>query len=182
MPVVTMDDRAMGVGSFLASASEKNIEQRKIEEEKFELKNFPDQEKTELLNFYLHEGWPEKLATDMAKYASQNHGLILKEMMVKELKVFPQKLEPFKNGVAMFLAYLIGGFIPLFGYFIFSFNQAIWLSVIITLLGLFILGVAVAKISVGYWLKNGLKMLILGGLALLAGTLMSQLAKKILLK
>ncbi|MDP2587027.1 MAG: VIT1/CCC1 transporter family protein [Candidatus Komeilibacteria bacterium] len=176
--IIAVESISMGVGVFLADASAKDIDDRKIDEEKFEIDNFLDKERAELKGFYQHDGWPEKLAEQMSVAASQNKHLLLKEMLTRELKIFSQPTQSLKKGVVMFLAYIAGGLIPLLPYFFIPLPQATYLSVACTLAGLFILGAGVGKLSLSNWFKHALKMLILGGLALSAGLLMSQLSQK----
>ena len=76
----------------------------------------------------------------------------------------------------MFFAYIVGGIIPLFAYFAFPLNVANYISIIITLAGLFILGAGTTKYTKGNWLKMGSRVLLLGGVALLAGYAIGKLA------
>lgn len=164
--LVAVESLSMAVGSYLSSKSEREIDERKLEEEKIELHEYPHEEKTELIGMFMHDGWPKKLATEMAEVASQNKKLFLQEMAYRELKVFPETQEsPFKNGIAMGIAYIIGGFIPLVPYFFTPIFTAIPISIVITLIGLFVLGVATTKFSKRSWWRAGLEMLALAAAA-----------------
>lgn len=75
------------------------------------------------------------------------------------------------SGALMFVSYLIAGLIPLAPYLYYTNSVAISLSIALTLLALFVLGMVSAfffKISL---LRNGFEMLIMGGLAILVGIL-----------
>src|SRR3989338_1287112 len=168
--IISVESVSMAVGSYLSSKSEQSINQRKLEEEKIELKQYPKEERHELLGMYIDDGWPEELAKTMAQTASQNKELFLKEMAYRELKVFPEEPEsPLKNAVAMGIAYIIGGGVPLLPYILFSLPASIFLSISATLAGLFFVGAYTTRYSKRLWWKAGLEMLSLASLAALIG-------------
>jgi len=77
-----------------------------------------------------------------------------------------QESNSFLAAVIMFSSYFFCGLIPLFPYFITSINQAFWWSIVASLLSLFILGIISAEILKTKILRNSLRMLIIGGLAI----------------
>lgn len=168
--IIAVESISMGVGSYISSLSERDIDRRKISEEKEEIAKYPGQEKEELYGFYIKEGWPRDLARQMADTAAQNQNLMLQEMTMHELKVYaPASAHPLTNGLTMLLSYIVGGLVPLFAYFLLPIDLALKTSVPITLLGLFILGALTTRYSKGSWWRTGLRVLLLGGAALLAG-------------
>lgn len=173
--IIAVESISMAVGSYLSSKSERAIDERKLQEERMELKDYPEEEKKELIGMYVKDGWPHQLASEMAEVASQNKKLFLKEMAYRELKVFPEHMEsPIKNGIAMGIAYVIGGFIPLAPYIFLSIPQAIPMSIVVTLIGLFLLGVLTTKFSKRKWWSAGLEMLILAAAAGAVGYLVGK--------
>ena len=76
----------------------------------------------------------------------------------------------------MFVAYIIGGLIPLFAYFVLPISMAIKVSTVVTLIGLFALGAATTRYTKGSWLKMGSRVLVLGGIALTVGFFVGKLA------
>src|SRR3989344_561175 len=168
--IVAVESISMGIGSYLSNRSQEEVEERKIKEEKEELEKFPREEKEELLAIYLEEGWSEKLALEMSEEVSKNHNLMLKEMKIHELKIADgEDTVSVKGAISMFFAYILGGIIPLFAYFILPINNAIPFSITITLIGLFVLGMSTTKFTKQPLIKLGFKVLIMGGIALSAG-------------
>lgn len=74
--------------------------------------------------------------------------------------------KPLISGIIMFLSYFVSGFVPLFPYLLFSVNQAFVISVLFSLICLFILGLLGAKISRIDIIRRGLRMFIIGGVAI----------------
>jgi len=168
--IIAVESISMGIGSYLSNKSEEEMKVRKISEEKKEIEMSPEAEKKELLEMLKRDGWPEGLAKDMTEFAAKNEKIMLKEMMMRELGI-PKDEESIsiKGGIYMFLTYIIGGIIPLSAYLILPIENAIPVSIGITLTGLFLLGLSTTKFTKQPMLKSGLRILIMGGLALAAG-------------
>ncbi len=174
--IIAVESISMAVGSYLSNKSEKEIDERKMHEEREELKNFPHEEKKELEDMYVKDGWPKALAPQMAEAASQNHELFLQEMAYRELRIIPDDTSrPVHNGIAMGVSYIIGGSVALVPYFLLkTIAVATPVSVGFTLIALFILGAATTKYSRRAWWKAGLEMLLLASAAGLIGSLVGR--------
>ena len=85
------------------------------------------------------------------------------------------KAEEIKAAGIMFISYFIAGFIPLTPYLLFEVTTALPLSIILTLISLFGLGVTDAGLMKKKIINSGLKMLILGGLAIAVGVLVGNI-------
>lgn len=81
------------------------------------------------------------------------------------------------GGLVMFLAYVAAGAIPLAPYLFFSAGQALSISIILTLMALFGLGIWSAHIGHLNLVRSGLRMLIAGGLAVIVGVFIGGLVK-----
>ncbi|KKW42672.1 MAG: hypothetical protein UY92_C0004G0008 [Candidatus Magasanikbacteria bacterium GW2011_GWA2_56_11] len=168
--IIAVESISMAVGSYLSSKSEKAIDERKVEEEKEEIRKYPHEEKEEMAELFVKDGWPNDLAKTMAEHTAKDHGLMLKEMAYRELYVVPEAGEsPLKNAWVMGVSYVVGGFIPLLPYFFFGIFAAILLSIPVTLIALFALGSFTTKFSRRTWWKAGLEMLTLASAAALVG-------------
>jgi VIT1/CCC1 family predicted Fe2+/Mn2+ transporter len=178
--IIAVESVSMGIGSYLSSSSSGAINKRKLHEEQQEIKNYPDLEQKELEIFFQEDGWPEKLSTEMAEVAVKDHQLMLREMAYRELRVNPGEHHDFVfNGLYMFFAYIIGGFIPLAAYFLLPIPDAIYVSVGVTLLGLFLLGASTTIFTKQPWIKTGFHMLLLGGTAIVVGYLVGRFASSV---
>jgi len=181
--IIIVESISMGVGSYLSSKSVKEISERKLKEEKTELKEWPKSEKRELVEMYIIDGWPLNLAEEMALVASKNKSLFLQEMAYRELHIHPEKLEkPLQGGISMFFSYIIGGSIPILPYFFLPISSAIALSIGITLLGLFILGCITTKFTKRRWWKAGLEMFFIAGIAALVGYIVGAVANSFIMR
>ncbi len=178
--IISVESISMAVGSYLSSKSEREIEERKLHEERSEIKDFPREEEEELAEMYVHDGWPAELAEPMAKAAASNHSLLLQEMAYRELKIIPEKLEhPLSNALAMGVSYIIGSLLSLLPYlFINNVLLALPVAIVGTLVGLFIIGIVAARFARRSWWKGGLEMLVLASAAGFIGYIVGQAADK----
>lgn len=179
--IISVESISMGIGVYLSSISEYGVQKREVSEEKEEIEKYPYDEKKEMSSIFIRDGWPSDLAKDMSEVAHNDKELMLKEMSYRELNIFlGEKHYTIKKSFAMFVSYVIGGAIPLLAYFFFSISSAIYISVFVTLFGLFLLGSFTSKYTKQNWIKSGIKVLLLGGVALIAGTVIGKLSNMFL--
>lgn len=84
---------------------------------------------------------------------------------------------PLVGGVVMFMSYFISGFIPLLPYVFFRTGDAFLVSIFSALTALFLLGAISAKMFGIHFVRQGIKMLIMGGIAILVGVLAGKFAE-----
>jgi VIT1/CCC1 family predicted Fe2+/Mn2+ transporter len=107
-------------------------------------------------------------------------GSLLSEQSVEQ---YEEKREvslskPAFAAVVMFFSYVIAGFIPLAPYILKFGVNAVWWSIGLTLVSLFLLGVMNAHLfRVKAW-KDGLLTLVMGGIAIAVGIAVGQIADK----
>jgi VIT1/CCC1 family predicted Fe2+/Mn2+ transporter len=73
---------------------------------------------------------------------------------------------PVLGGIVMFLSYFVSGFIPLGPYLFTNPAAAVKLSIVLSLIALFVLGSIGAKLSNISLLKGGTRMAVIGGCAI----------------
>ena len=100
----------------------------------------------------------------------------LAEEYARKKNISPK--QPLFAGSIMFLSYFVSGFIPLFPYIFFSVAVALKLSVILSLGSLFLLGLISGKISNGNLVKDGLRALVVGGIAIGVGVFIGRLVNQ----
>lgn len=82
------------------------------------------------------------------------------------------------SGVIMFFSYFISGLIPIFPYIFWPVDVALKLSVSFSVISLFILGAIGAKMSGTSIFKDGFRMAVVGGIAIIVGMLAGNLLSK----
>lgn len=170
MAIIAIGAISMAIGTFTSIGTERKMQKRMIVEERIEVNQSPKEERKEIESLFIDGGWPKPMAKSMAECASENEELMLKEMAYRELLIIPETTShPIRNSIAMFFAWLIGGYVPLFPYFFLSVEKGINISIAITLLGLFLLGVTTSRYTKQNPLIAGLTIFFLAGAAIIAG-------------
>ncbi len=82
----------------------------------------------------------------------------------------PPLIVSIQVSAVMFISFIAVGFIPLFPYLIFR-THALVISVILSLITLFLIGITSGKFARRHIFRNGLEMLIVGGAAIGVGIL-----------
>lgn len=169
--IIAVESVSMAIGSYVSSDSEEKLSKRFLEEEREEIHACIECEAKEAEELFVRDGWPKTLAGEMAKAAEENPKLMLKEMAYRELGINPHEERggSVRNGITMFFAYIVGGAVPLTPYFFLPADVAMPVSMPVTLVGLFVLGIFVAKYTAQHWLRAGLKLLVFGAIALAVG-------------
>lgn len=102
---------------------------------------------------------------------SMGVGSVLSESAANEFVYKQSGPMSYFGGVIMFFSYFIAGFIPLTPYILLDVQTAFPVSILCSLIALFILGFFAARYyNAKIWL-NAFRMLVLGGMAIGAGTL-----------
>lgn len=103
---------------------------------------------------------------------SMGAGEYLSDDAVQELdKLKRQSENPLVSGLLMFSSYLLAGMVPLVPILMFDLPQALWVSIVLALLGLFLLGYMKGRVLKTRAFQGGLKMFIVGGLAAALGVI-----------
>ncbi len=154
---------SMATGAYLASQAERQVHLNEIAKEKAEIKKYPKEEKEELIVLYEEEGLSENDARKVVDILEKNPTSYLNTMIQKELGLEPNPVKtPMKDAILIGFSYLFSAFIPLFPYFFFIGTEAIILSILATLLALFMIGVAKGKVAALPYFKSGLQVLLVG--------------------
>jgi VIT1/CCC1 family predicted Fe2+/Mn2+ transporter len=88
-----------------------------------------------------------------------------------ELGADGSSLAPVTGGAVMFASFLFSSFIPLLPYVLTQSAYALWGSILLSLATLFAVGLVTARVSKVSLLRHAIKMVVLGGVAIIMGAL-----------
>lgn len=108
-------------------------------------------------------------------------GMFLSEKSAEEyvLKQNTSSHYSFVASVIMFFSYFIAGFIPLAPYVFADVASAFIVSIVLSLIALFVLGAASARLSQIRFLRESIRMLVIGGIAIGVGIAAGIITQKI---
>lgn len=164
------DGFSMATGAYLSSKSEQEYYHREVERETWEVIHFPEGEREELYQIYLHQGYPEEDARRLMEIKSRDPQRWVKAMMVEELGLLPDERNPLLNALATFVSFVTAGSVPLLVYLLglfFPIPAAVSFPISLALSGAALFGLGAAKVLVTERnaFRSGLEMLLVGGLA-----------------
>lgn len=164
------DGVSMATGAYLSTKSEREHFAQERKREVWEVENFPDGEKAELVEIYQQKGYTPEDAKQFVEILSRNKEHWVDTMMFDELGLTRDDRNPLYNGLATLAAFIIAGAIPLLVYLAGLFvtipdQTAFVASIILSGLALFGLGAAKVLITGGNALRSGAEMFFVGGLA-----------------
>jgi VIT1/CCC1 family predicted Fe2+/Mn2+ transporter len=179
------DGISMAIGDYLSTKSEHEYYDIERKRESWEVKNHPKGEENEMLEIYKKKGLNKKDSKTLISILKRNKRFWVDTMMHEELDLIKSEESPIKNGFVTFISFLMFGFIPLFLYVISALfkltisNPFTWTSILAGI-SMFSLGAIKTKLTGKKWLRSGLEMLIIGGLAATAAYFIGELLAKII--
>jgi len=139
--IIAVEALSMAAGSYLSNKSHRQMLEKRIEDERKEIEEKPEEEAEELRVMYRQRGFSEDETAILVKRITADKGLWLEEMMAKELRIGAGDLEePSSRAVVMGFAYIFGGAVPLLPYLLLPVRPALAVSVVATTLTLFVIG------------------------------------------
>jgi predicted membrane protein (TIGR00267 family) len=154
---------SMGSGAYLSRKSEKEIYLAEIERERKEIEQNPEEEREELSLFYQLKGFSQEEAEKLSTKLIEQPEHMLKVLASEELGLsettFPNPIrEAFSAGIST----AIGGMIPVIPFFFTSGMSAVIVSLVISTLAHFAIGVLKTIVTGRGWFKSGLEMTAVG--------------------
>ena len=158
---------AMGLGGYLAGKTEQDHYNSELKREYDEVDRVPEMEKQEVKDFFKEIGLSENIQHQAAEEIAKDKKQWVEFMMKYELGLDePDPKRATKSALNIGLSYIAGGIIPLSPYFfIDNSTQALKISVIATLICLFVFGYFKSKMTGVSPLTGALKVMLIGALA-----------------
>ena len=163
---------AMTAGSYLSSKAAKDVERSEVERELREIKEHPAEELAELVEIYRTQGMPAQQAKEAALKVAHNPKRMLEVMTRAELGLDAHsKGNPLADAGVMALSFMVGSIIPILPYALpfFVGPTSLAVSILITGIALFSIGVIKARAADTSPLRSGMEAFIIGAGAGLLG-------------
>ncbi|OGX28853.1 MAG: hypothetical protein A3B78_02725 [Omnitrophica WOR_2 bacterium RIFCSPHIGHO2_02_FULL_67_20] len=177
--IIVVESLSMAAGSYLSSKSQREYLERLLREEEEEIARDPEGERQEIVEMYRLRGYADEEIAIIARRLMSDPKLLLEDMAHKELGISPSTLEePLGNALVMGTAYVAGGLVPVLPYLTLPMATAMPVSIIGTLLALFLFGGLKGRLVKQSWWRSGLEMVGVAGVAALAGFFIGRLVDR----
>ncbi len=174
------DGISMAIGDYLSSKAENEYNAAERIREEWEVDNYPDGEKKELIELYVDKGMEQSDAEKVVEIISKDKKTWVDIMMVEELGIIEDEDSPIKNALVTFFSFAFFGFVPLVAYVVSRFagfleSRTFVAACILTAITLFVLGAQKVRITGKNWFISGMETLIIGGIAATAAYVVGML-------
>ena len=155
---------AMGLGGYLAGKTEQEHYQSELKREYEEIEDIPEAEKKEVREVFALYGLNESTQNTIADELAKDKDKWVDFMMKYELGLEKPNANRARNSAATIgISYIIGGLIPLSGYFFTSTPyQGLIVSAILTVICLFMFGYFKSKVTGQPLFRGALKVTLIG--------------------
>jgi VIT1/CCC1 family predicted Fe2+/Mn2+ transporter/rubrerythrin len=154
---------SMGSGAYLATKSEREVQEAELRREKRELEQSPDEEREELALFYQLKGVPQEEADVLAGRLMDRPEAALRALGIEELGLSEQTYpNPWTAAISATLSTAAGAFIPIVPFFFAAGYPAIFLSFGISTIAHFLIGASKTIVTgLSPW-RSGAEMTVVG--------------------
>lgn len=173
---------SMGSGAYLATKTEREMQEAEIRRERQEILDHPEEEEEELALFYQLKGVPEDEAQTLARRLISQPETALRTLGQEELGISEESYpNPWLAAISATFSTAAGAFIPIIPFFFIKGMTAIYLSFTISTLAHFLIGASKTVVTgLSPW-KSGAEMTVIGlgealityGLGLIFGPMIS---------
>jgi len=155
---------SMALGEWLSVQSSRELYEYQIAIEEEELDASPEEEKKELVLIYRAKGMDQESAQKLADKLFENKETALDALITEELGISKDDLggSPWEAAFVSFFLFGFGAIIPLLPYFFTSGKQALYLSVISSFIGLFVIGAAITLFTGKNVFYSGFRQVVFG--------------------
>jgi predicted membrane protein (TIGR00267 family) len=165
---------SMGAVAYTSTLADRDFYLAELEREKREIRELPDLEREEIRVVYREYGLDGEALEQVTDAVTSNEQVWLKVMMAEELKLQPVERGALRSALVVGVSALVGSLIPLVPFVLVPFGIltraiAIVVSLAVSALALFSVGVYKARITVGRPGRSGLQMAVIGIISALAG-------------
>jgi VIT1/CCC1 family predicted Fe2+/Mn2+ transporter len=158
---------SMALGEWLSVQSSRELYKHQIGIEKAELAAAPEEEAEELALIYEARGLPKDEAQRMAQHIITDPESALESLAREELNVDPSELggSAWEAALTSFFLFSLGAIIPVLPYIFLSGISAVTISLILSGIGLFIIGAGITLFTGRNVLYSGARQVLFGLLA-----------------
>lgn len=155
---------SMAAGEYTSVASQREFALAQVDIERDEILFNKTAEEAELAALFVEKGVDEELAREMAHEIHRDPEQALRMHAREEFGVDPDDLSsPLLAAGSSFISFGLGALIPLLSYLVGI--ETAWPAIILSLVGLFLCGAIVTRVTARAWWFGGLRQLVLGGAA-----------------
>lgn len=172
---------SMALGAYLSTKAQREFFEKEIARERREIEEIPDHEREEVEEIYRSRGFTEEEVTILTRRVIADKERWLHFMLREELGLIEETFDnPVESGAIMGVSFVIGALPPLLPYFFLPPTTALPVTIGVSILTLFGLGIGKTRVTKTRWLRSGLEVVLLGVVAAALGYGLGEVASYLL--
>ncbi len=161
---------SMAIGGYVSTKAQREFYESEIRREVHEMATMPEHETEEVRQLYRAKGFEGAELDRIVKHITSNRDVWLKVMMEEELGLFPEhETHPLVSTAYIGSSFALGALIPLLPYFVLPPAASLVVAIALSMLTLFGIGAAKARLTHRAWLPSGLEIMGFGLMAAVVG-------------
>ncbi|MFQ5596075.1 MAG: VIT1/CCC1 transporter family protein, partial [Anaerolineae bacterium] len=161
---------SMGAVAYTATLAESDFYMSELEREYRHIQEVPTLEQQEIRDIYRDRGFEGELLDRIVDTITANKDVWVAVMMAEEHQLTPtDRRTALRSALVVGIAAVIGSLIPLAPFAFLPVRVSMGVSILISALTLFVVGVYKARVTVGHPGKSGLEMALIGTLSAMVG-------------
>jgi predicted membrane protein (TIGR00267 family) len=155
---------SMALGEWLSVQSSRELYQHQIQIETQEIESAPEEEAEELALIYQSRGVEQEQARQMAERILSDRSSAVETLAREELSIDPKELggSAWEAAITSFFLFALGAIIPVFPFIFLTGINAVILSILLSTVGLFVIGASITLFTGRSMLFSGARMVIFG--------------------
>lgn len=161
---------SMAAVAYTSTIAYVDYYESEMESKRKSVEENPEQEIQKVKDVYVKRGFEGDLLRQIVSKITSEKNRWVDVIILEEMKLSPAtRSGALWSALIVGLSAMVGSFVPLIPFFFLNVKTSVIVSLIVSSLALFAAGAFKAKITVGYWLKSGVQMLIIGLVSALLG-------------
>ena len=162
---------SMGAGEYMSSKSQREIFTAQIAAERAEVEERPGEAEAEVAFMFEREGLSDESSRRIAAEIARDPNVLLRTMVEKELGLtVDEGGSPLQGALILAGAFFVAALVPLGPYFFFPVRSGLWVSVGLSAIVMFGVGVWKSRLTKRSPIVSGLEILVLVAGAAIAGS------------
>lgn len=162
---------SMGAGEYMSSKSQREIFLAQIASEREEVEDRPGEAEAEVAFMFEREGLGEESSRRIAAEIAHEPNVLLRTMVEKELGLaIEEGGSPLQGALILSGAFFAAALVPLLPYFFFSVRTGLWVSIGLSAVVMFVVGLWKSRLTKRNPISSGLEILVLVAGAAIAGS------------
>lgn len=156
----------MAAGEYISMRSQRDVYEHRLQMEKAELEEWPEEEEEELVLIYKAKGFTKTEAQAIASKIMSSPDIALETMAREELGLDPSQLgSPWGASISSFVAFVVGATLPIIPFLVDGGDVSVVASAVVGGSALAVVGGLLAAVTNRRVAWGALRMLLAGGFA-----------------